>query len=202
MHGERCSAAELADIRPKVRRLMRGPPENPRDHRGKINQSDADVNIDPERPRSSRNIIEQKPQAAEENDQRGDRLVKSHRTGPVTRRRGCHAVLHRISHRQTDLVSQSLCGLLSLRDVFLQMAVCSGFVTGSRLGDLGPRPQDKRPSGHVRIGAPGISFRNVAVGSWVRWRPSFGRTSLQRRASCSSRHRLPRATHCLVPSFC
>jgi hypothetical protein len=35
MHGERCSAAELADIRPKVRRLVRDPPENPRDHRGK-----------------------------------------------------------------------------------------------------------------------------------------------------------------------
>ena len=82
VHGERCSAAELADIRPKVRRLVRGPPENSRDHQSEINQSDADVNIDPERPRRARNIIEQKPQAAEEDDQCGDRPVKSHRTGP------------------------------------------------------------------------------------------------------------------------
>ena len=92
MHRERCSTAELADIRMKVRRLVFGPPENPRDHQGKINQSDADVNIDPERPRFSRNIIEQKPQSAEENDQCGDRPVKSHRTGPVTSGRERHDV--------------------------------------------------------------------------------------------------------------
>ena len=49
MHGKRGSAAEFANVRRQVRRLVRGSPEDPQDRQDKLDQANADMHVDPER---------------------------------------------------------------------------------------------------------------------------------------------------------
>jgi hypothetical protein len=168
MHGERCAAAKFADIRRQVRRLVRGPPEEPRDHQSKIEQADADVNIDPERPRLSRNIVEKKPKGVEEDDQRGGRPMKSYGAGAATR--GCRR--YALLYWQTGLAAESECEAAPLRNVFLRAVVCSGLdrkrmyylLRGASFQPIRARNSFSQGRRHgVQIGAAHINFRNVVA---------------------------------------
>jgi hypothetical protein len=62
-----------------VARAWHGGRSTMRSYQSKTEWADTDVDIDPERPRLSRNIVEEKPKGAEEDDQPAGRPMKSYR---------------------------------------------------------------------------------------------------------------------------
>ena len=107
--------------------------------------------------------------------------MKSHRTGPV--RAGAGATpwfTGSLIGKQTSS-RESLCGLLSLRDVIPPNGCL--FRACERIETRRPLVPGLRTKGLRAASESGARYkfsRNVAVGGCVRWRPSFGRTSLQR----------------------
>jgi hypothetical protein len=170
MDNERCAAAEFVGIRRQVRRPVRGPPEEPRNRESKIEQADADVDIDPERPRLSRNIVEKKAKGAEEEDQRGGRPMKDYRA-----RAGVGAALcftESLIGKWTSSRSRDV-GVDLQRDLSLRAAVCSGldrnenvlFAPGELLSSAPGLaiPSSQGPHHGIEIGAALIKFRNVVA---------------------------------------
>jgi hypothetical protein len=95
-------------------------------YQSKTEWADTDVDIDPERPRLSRNIVEEKPKGAEEDDQPAGRPMKSYSAGAVTRGAGAILCFTASLIGKRTYVARSQWGCPSLRNVFLRAVVCSG----------------------------------------------------------------------------
>ena len=75
--GERCAPVELANVRRQVRRPIEGAPKDPCDDQRDLDEPDAAKwDIDPERPRRARDVVEEEPKGTEKNDQRRNNPVE------------------------------------------------------------------------------------------------------------------------------
>src|SRR5271157_1973521 len=123
MRRERCPPGEFSDVGRQIRRLVRGAPTKSRDDQRDIDEADASVHVDPEWPRLFRNVVEQKAERAEEDDQRRHRPMEGDRAGAVTiRRRREFLSSNYVSHRKhlalppsiVDALARGACSRLVL----------------------------------------------------------------------------------------
>ena len=121
---KRNAAIELANVGRKIRWLVRRSPHKSGDDEGEIDKPDATMDVDPERTRLLRDILEQETQRSEKNDQRSDGPVEGDggRAIPCERwsdalpgRENVHAIARGFFYRRWPVSGVARAGALATR---------------------------------------------------------------------------------------